>query len=231
MKASLDTNVIIHFYKANLENILFEFFDEGLIIYEQIRNIELNSHGQDILGRVDEDIRTGKIEVYTNQRLKELFVFRIFEGHVKENRQLYTPKDMGEVYAISLAQTLGTFSVVTDDIKVGGPYKSLLQLKFDDEVMPFNFVDILILRYLLEVTDQDQTVRHFNQINEASDLKWSLKSHVADFYRRFCKDPYKEAEVQWIQETMKKHVKSNKKKPATEIRNKLRTLITKIPTS
>ena len=41
MRASLDTNVIIHFYKAGLENILFNFFDEGVFIYEQIRNIEL----------------------------------------------------------------------------------------------------------------------------------------------------------------------------------------------
>ncbi len=31
MRASLDTNVIIHFYKAGLENILFNFFDEGYL--------------------------------------------------------------------------------------------------------------------------------------------------------------------------------------------------------
>lgn len=40
MRASLDTNVIIHFYKANRQNILFDFFDEGVFIYEQIRIIE-----------------------------------------------------------------------------------------------------------------------------------------------------------------------------------------------
>ena len=45
MRASLDTNVIIHFYKANLQNILFDFFDEGVFIYEQIRNVELENHG------------------------------------------------------------------------------------------------------------------------------------------------------------------------------------------
>lgn len=56
MKASLDTNVIIHFYKAGLEDILFDFFDEGVIIYEQIRNIELENHGQEVLNKVDSDI-------------------------------------------------------------------------------------------------------------------------------------------------------------------------------
>ena len=30
MKASLDTNVIIHLYRAEMQNILFEFFDEGI---------------------------------------------------------------------------------------------------------------------------------------------------------------------------------------------------------
>ena len=45
MRASLDTNVVIHFYRANLQDILFDFFDEGVFIYEQIRNIELAHHG------------------------------------------------------------------------------------------------------------------------------------------------------------------------------------------
>ena len=57
MRASLDTNVIIHFYKAGLENILFNFFDDGVFIYEQIRNIEL----------------------YTDQKLKDLQIYKIFE--------------------------------------------------------------------------------------------------------------------------------------------------------
>ena len=49
MRASLDTNVIIHFYKAGLQDILFKFFDEGVFIYEQIRDVELENHGQDVL--------------------------------------------------------------------------------------------------------------------------------------------------------------------------------------
>ena len=49
---------------------------------------------------------------------------------------------MGEVYAIALAQTIGAYSLVTDDVKQGGPYMSLMQ--FDDDIMPFNFADILL---------------------------------------------------------------------------------------
>lgn len=196
MRASLDTNVIIHFYKAGLENILFNFFDEGVFIYEQIRNIELENHGQEVLNRVDSDISCGKIELYTDQKLKDLQIYKIFEYNFSENRNLYGTGDLGEVYAISLAQTLGAYSLVTDDTKQGGPYMSLLQ--FEDEVMPFTFADVLILRYLVGNADENQTVNDFNMINNSSSLNWSFKSQVSKFIKRFLKDPYRNKDKEWI---------------------------------
>ncbi len=196
MRASLDTNVIIHFYKADLQKILFEFFDEGVFIYEQIRNIELENHGRDILNKVDDDITAGKIEIYTDEKLKTQEVYRIFENNVKENRNLYGTGDLGEVYAISLAQTLGAYSLVTDDTKQGGPYMSLLQ--FEDDIMPFTFADVLILRYMIGTVDANQTVRDFALINKASDLKWSFRSQVTKFIKRFFTDPHRLEDKKWI---------------------------------
>ena len=196
MRASLDTNVIIHFYRAGLQNILFDFFDEGVFIYEQIRNIELENHGQEILDKVDSDIASGKIELYTNQKLKELQVYKIFENNILENRNLYGSGDLGEVYAISLAQTIGAYSLVTDDTKQGGPYMSLLQ--FDDDIMLFTFADVLILRYLVGDVDENQTVTDFNLINNSSNLNWSFKSQVSKFIKRFLKDPYRSEDTEWI---------------------------------
>lgn len=196
MKASLDTNVIIHFYKAGLEDILFDFFDEGVIIYEQIRNIELENHGQEVLNKVDSDIASGKIELYTDQKLKDLQIYKIFEYNFSENRNLYGTGDLDEVYAISLAQTLGAYSLVTDDTKQGGPYMSLLQ--FEDNVMPFTFADVLILRYLVGDADENQTVNDFNMINNSSSLNWSFKSQVSKFIKRFLKDPYRNEDKEWI---------------------------------
>ena len=196
MRASLDTNVIIHFYKAGLENILFDFFDEGVFIYEQIRNIELENHGQEVLNKVDSDIASGKIELYTEQKLKDLQIYKIFEYNFSENRNLYGTGDVGEVYAISLAQTIGAYSLVTDDTKQGGPYMSLLQ--FEDEVMPFTFADVLILRYLVGNADENQTVNDFNMINNSSSLNWSFKSQVSKFIKRFLKDPYRNEDKEWI---------------------------------
>ena len=196
MRASLDTNVLIHVYRAGLEDILFDFFADGVFIYEQIRKIELEHHGQDILDKVDADIESGKIEVYTNETLKQQAVLRIFETNVNENKLLYGSGDLGEVYAISLAQTIGAYSLVTDDIKQGGPYMSLLQMEYD--IMPFTFADILILRYLMEDADAVQTVRDFNTVNEASDLQWSFRSQIVKFIKRFWKDPYKNEERKWM---------------------------------
>lgn len=196
MRASLDTNVIIHFYKAGLQDILFTFFDEGVFIYEQIRKVELENHGQDVLNQIDSDIVAGKLELYTDQRLRDLQVYKLFEHNVRENRNLYGTGDLGEVYAISLAQTLGAYSLVTNDIKQGGPYLSLLQ--FEDDIMPFTFADVLILRYLIGATDGNQTVNDFNSINISSNLNWSFKSQVTKFVKRFFKDPYRDEDTVWI---------------------------------
>lgn len=196
MKASLDTNVIIHLYRADLQDILFEFFDNGVFIYEQIRNIELENHGWDILEKVDADIVVGKLKIYTDEKLKKQSVFKMFQNNVMENRNLYGKGDLGEVYAISLAQTVGAYALVTDDTKQGGPYMSLLQLDYD--IMPFTFSDILIMRYLLGNANEFQTIEDFERINRLSDLNWSFKSQIIKFIKRFWKEPYKEEERLWI---------------------------------
>lgn len=203
MRASLDTNIIIHLYRAGLQGILFDLFDEGVFIYEQIRNVELEHHGKEILQQFDNDVDSGRIEIYTDQRLKEQAVLKLFENNVRENKGLYGSGDLGEVYAISLAQTLGAYSLVTDDTKQGGPYMSLLQ--FEDEIMPFTFADVLILRYLIGISDAKQTVKYFDLINDTSELNWSFRSQLIKFIKRFLTDPYREEDKKWIKRLTEKH--------------------------
>lgn len=218
MRASLDTNVIIHLYRAELQGILFDLFDEGVFIYEQIRSMELEHHGQDIITKVDSDINAGKIELFTDQKLKVLAVYKMFENNVRENRILYNAGDLGEVYAISLAQTIGAYSLVTDDTKQGGPYMSLLQLDYD--IMPFTFADVLILRYLMGIVDAEQTVEDFELVNNQSQLNWSFRSQISKFIKRFFKEPYREEERQWIKDLATKYNISIKQKLA-ELSSKL----------
>ena len=186
-----------------MQSILFDVFNDGVFIYEQIRNVELEHHGKAVIAVVDADFEAGKIELYTDNKLKSQGVYKMFEFNVKENRLLYSAGDLGEVYAISLAQTIGAYSLVTDDTKQGGPYMSLMQLEYD--VKPFNFADILILRYLLGIVDAHQTIVDFNAINEASDLNWSMKSQLVKFIKRFLRDPYKEEEKEWFEKWSKEN--------------------------
>ncbi len=181
-----------------MQSILFDIFKDGVFIYEQIRNVELEHHGKIVLEAVDADIESGKIELYTNDKLENQGVYRMFENNVKENRLLYGTGDLGEVYAISLAQTIGAYSLVTDDTKQGGPYMSLMQLDYD--VKPFTFADILILRFLLGFVNAKQTVIDFDTVNEASNLKWSLKSQLVKFIKRFIADPYKLEQKEWFEQ-------------------------------
>lgn len=146
---------------------------------------------------------SGRLEVYTDEKLKEKAVYRIFLENVNDNRMLYGSGDLGEVYAVSLAQTLGAYSLVTDDIKQGGPYMSLLQ--FDDDVMPFTFADVLILRYLIGTVDEFQTVQDFNTINLVSDMNWTFRSQVTKFIKRFWSDPYRNEDQTWIQTLVGQH--------------------------
>ena len=191
------------FLQSRASGDFFSFFDEGLIIYDMIRNTELEHHGQDIIALVDRDIASGRIEVYTDQKLKNFCVYKIFAGNVKDNWQLYDAGDLGEVYAISLAQTLGAYSLVTDDIKQRGPYMSLLQ--FNHDIMPFTFADILILRYLLGTVDEAKTIEDFDLINSTSTLNWSFKSQIRKFIKRFYREPYRDEDTIWIDNLARMH--------------------------
>ncbi|MCP1111024.1 hypothetical protein M2145_002050 [Lachnospiraceae bacterium PF1-21] len=219
MKASLDTNVIIHLYRAGEKELLFSYFPQKLYVYSQIRDVEMTNHGRDILEEFDTDVREGKINVVTDEGLKERGVLCLFREYVKENRSLYSPQDLGEVYAISLAQTLGIWSLITDDIKQGGPYTSLLQF-MDNEIVPLNYVDLLILLYLRGDFSASVTKAKFDVINNTSDLKWSMKSHIARFINRFVVSPFQASEKEWMNEYVKTY-NINKKAKFNELRSLL----------
>lgn len=46
MRASLDTNVIIHLYRAELQGILFDLFDEGVLSMSRFVRWNLNIMGR-----------------------------------------------------------------------------------------------------------------------------------------------------------------------------------------
>jgi hypothetical protein len=78
-------------------------------------------------------------------------------------------------------------------------------LQVEDDIIPFTFADILILRYLMGITDEYQAVRDFDAVNTASGLNWAFRSQLSKFIRRFLTDPYKKEDTIWIRKLAKEH--------------------------
>ena len=208
MNASLDTNTIIHFYRAGCQNILFEYFD-SIYLCDQVYSIELKNHGQDILSNVELDIQAGKLELFSQERMSREGILRLFEEHTEYQEILYNQGDRGEAHAIALPKILGTCCLVTDDTKYGGPYKSLLQ--FEDEVMPFTFAEVIILYYIFGTIDASQAISYFDKINTTSTMNWNFETQLKNFIRRF-KPKQESKDAMWLDNALKEQEVSLKNK-------------------
>lgn len=197
MEASLDTNVIIHLYKAKLQSVLFNRFQK-LKVYEFIRNHEMNNHAEPkIIDLFDKDVEAGRIELITDEYLKSIGMYEVFLQQVKEIRILFDVGDLGEVYAIAMAKTLGCICLVTDDIKERGPHYTLMRMP-DSDVIPFAFFEVLLLDYLEGRMSEKELMDTFNSICTLSGITWGMQSKLKGFMRRFWSDPYSESEKVWM---------------------------------
>lgn len=198
MEASLDTNVIIHLYEADCQSLLFNRF-RTCYVHEFIRNQELNRHAnKKILSNFDGDLASGKIKIYGDAELRMIGMQPVFLQHIKDQKILYEGSDLGEVYAISLARTLGCMCLVTDDIKERGPHYTLMRTP-DSDVIPFAFYEILFLDYLQERMSANDCITTFGSICASAGLLFEAKSKLSFFIKRFWKDPYTNSEKIWME--------------------------------
>ena len=197
MDASLDTNVVIHLYNANFQNILYNRFHR-IKVYEFIHKQELEKHASpEILELFDQDVEAGKIELVTDAYLREIGMFNSFQSHVKEIRLLFEGSDLGETYAIAMAKTLGCICLVTDDIKERDPHYTLMRIP-DSDVIPFAFYEILFLDYLEGRLTEQELLGDFNLICNLSSFEMDLINNLKSFIRRFWRNPYSEREKEWM---------------------------------
>lgn len=220
MKASLDTNVILHLYRANKQNVLFDFFNEDIYIDEFIYNVELKNHGADIKEQLDQDINSGKIQIITEQRLKEFGVLTLYKEYLREETMLYQSSDRGEAHAIALARTLGAMSVVTDDTKSCGPHHSLMSLT-ESNIIPFAYYELVIMLFLSDVYSAEEAIQTIETIRRYSpDYDFEFITKIKRFIGRTILSPYSEREKAWFESFAKEH--------NFDIRSKLKILIGKI---
>ena len=219
MKASLDTNVILHLYRADKQNILYDFFKEDIYIDEFIYNVELKNRGADIKEKLDKDIGSGKIQVMTEEKLRELGIYTLYDQYLQEETILYSSADRGEACAIALARVLGAVSVVTDDTKPCGPHHTLMSLP-ESDIIPFADYEIIIMLFLLNVYSVAEVVQTIDQICKASpDYKFEVIPKIKKFINRTIRDPYSERDKVWFAEFAKEH--------NFNIKHKLTTLLKK----
>lgn len=198
MKASLDTNVIIHLYSGNQQEILFDLFDEGLYIYEFLVNVELKNHGESIIPQFQKDVDAGRIKIVTDEWLRSCGIYTLFLEYYQNEEILYAPSDKGEVFAIALAKTLGAMCIVTDDTKQFGPHATLMRIP-ESEVMPFSFVEVLFLLFISGKLTAEAVIDKFNTIIAASNnFSWRFENKLKDFVRRFAQSPYSAREKEWM---------------------------------
>ncbi|MDD4778801.1 MAG: hypothetical protein PHV53_11010 [Fermentimonas sp.] len=199
MKATLDTNVIIHLYDAGLEGVLYSSFDE-IYVYEYIIETELENHGSaKTIEAVRKDIANGKIVIITKSDLLEKGVWNIFNDSVRENRLVYEPGDLGEIYAIALAKTLGLMVLVTDDIKQYGPHYSLMHDVYV-EVIPLAFYELFFLNFLEEKITAIEYILYFEKVNSLLERPQRLRRCVNNFDTRFWEDPISNRERLWFRD-------------------------------
>lgn len=197
MEASLDTNVIIHFYNANLQFILFNRF-EKIKVYEFIRKQEIEKHASsDIKKLFDKDVSVGKIDLVTEDYIRNIGMHNVFHQHVQNIRILFNVQDLGEVYAIALAMTLGCISIITDDIKERGPHYTLMRMH-DLDVIPFAFYELLFLDYLEEKITERELLNYFTSICYTSNISINILSKLKIFIKRFWTNPYRKIEKEWM---------------------------------
>ncbi len=217
MKASLDTNVLIHLYRADMQGVLFDFFDEDIYIDEFIYDTELKNHGSDIKEKLERDIAVGRIQIITEEWLRNRGLWALYHEYLNEETLLYSSSDRGEACAIALARVLGAMSVVTDDTKPCGPHHTLMCLP-ESDIIPFAHYELIIMLYLLDRYSEEQVMEMVDAICKHSpDYAFDLKSKIVQFIKRSIDSPYSAREFAWFDAFANKH--------GVDIKAKLRALV------
>lgn len=198
MEASLDTNIIIHLYQVNMQDMLFTRFDH-IYVHEQISTVEMVRRAlPEVLAAFRQDVDSGRIEEMTNDRLNQLGVLSLYRQHYNDNEILYNLGDKGEVCAIALARTLGISALITDDIKEYGPHFTLM-LEPDTSVFPFAFYELLFFDYLEDILKTPQDLRAaFETVNQHIEKPMNFQSKQKGVIRRFFRGT--EKDKKWMED-------------------------------
>ena len=181
MDVSLDTDIVIHLYKAGMKDTLFCYFDK-LYIHEYLLEHEMKIKSINVYNEFLKDIVAGKIIVVNKKYLAGVGMLKTFVDKLYDIKVLF---DFGEANAVALAAVLGIAALVTDDTKEYGPHESLVN-EYVENVIPFAFYELLFLNYIESKIDLNQLKEKYDTVNNTSFEKPMVFSgRISRVVRRF----------------------------------------------
>lgn len=200
MNGSLDTDIVIHLYLSEKQGLIFNFFDK-VYMHEYLYEKELKRKSLIVYERFTSDIEKGLAEIITSKDLSDMGIKGIFEMYKRENEYLF---DMGELYAISLAKSMGLLAFISNDTKEFGPHETLVRELIED-VIPFAFYELLFLRYLASEIDVEKMHLEFEEVTFKSMGKYPMnfRSRMLMVARRFSSRNGTKRDYNWICEYCK----------------------------
>ena len=197
MDASIDTDIVIHLYRSGKKELLFSSFDH-LYMFEYLKDVELQSKAPDIYTEFCEDVSANNIIIISDSELMELGIKALFDTYKLENDCLF---DSGELHAIALAKAMGIFAFISDDTKSQGPHETLVKEIIED-VMPFSFYELLLLRYLSSELTVDQLYQEFEEVTSASmaERPMNFRSKILATIRRFSEKFGTKRDLEWMKQ-------------------------------
>lgn len=201
MKASLDTDIVIHLYSSEKKELFFKSFEE-LYMHEYLYEEELKRKSLTTFKAFSSDVEEGKISIIKNKDLIEMEIKGLFEGYKRDYQYLF---DSGELYSVCLAKSMGLFAFVSDDTKEFGPHETLVKELIKD-VMPFSFYELLFLEFLAGDLTAVQMHKEFEIVTSRSMSKFPMKfkSRMFTTVRRFSSKNGTERDYEWIQDYCRK---------------------------
>jgi predicted nucleic acid-binding protein len=192
MNASLDTDIIIHLYRAGEKQLIYSLFG-GLYVYEYLVEQELKNNARDVYLEFRKDIEDGLVNEVTSTDLQKKHVKVLFDKYAQDFQYLF---DRGEMYAVALARAMGIEVLLSDDTKQFGPHDTLLRGLITD-VMPFAFYELLFLRYASSAITVAELHKQFDAVSKPFDYPMNFRGRMGRTIRRFGKNGTERDRV-WI---------------------------------
>ncbi len=195
---SLDTSIVLHLYPSGKQGLLFSHFQQ-LYMYEQLYKVEMRRKIEaPEMKAFRDDIQAGRICIITEADIRNIGYWPAFKRKFEEWRETFCAGDIGEAYAIALAETLGISYLVTDDQKQNGPHDTLVRFPDESAVVPFTFFELLVLDCLKGTLLTSQLIDEFNQVDSVCSLNMNFHAKMKSVLRRFWENPM-EKDRRWLE--------------------------------